>query len=135
MCNNPLSLISFSFQGERSSRLARTFTSFFFIEAEKKMQRVVRAVRSCQDLVEAAMLQHSHWRPTAKIEKMFSHFGRVTSSPSAQEKGLENVTVSEVLIAKEGENAGSWLWCHSSDTVTDAVKHVCCTTCKHDFKN
>ena len=46
------------------------------------------------------------------------------SSP-LQHKGLENVTVAEVLMTKGGEKAGSWLSCCADDTVYDAVKQVC----------
>ncbi|PON93437.1 CBS domain containing protein [Trema orientale] len=86
------------------------------------MQRIVQAVRSCQQLVTAAILEHSHGREATKLEKLFARFGWIT--PSVQEKGLENVTVAEVLMAKGGENTGSWLWCHSDDIVNDAVKNM-----------
>lgn len=88
------------------------------------MQRIVQAVRSCQHVVKAAIFQHSLGRDTPKIEKIFARFGWVIPSPSVQEKGLENVTVAEVLMTKGGENTGSWLWCHSDDIVSDAVKNV-----------
>ncbi|KAF4350130.1 hypothetical protein CsatB_008744 [Cannabis sativa] len=86
------------------------------------MQRIVKAVNSCQQMVKAAILEHSsHGRDRTKIEKIFSRFGW---SLSVQEKGLENVTVAEVLMAKGGENTGSWLCCHSDDIVNDAVKNM-----------
>lgn len=88
------------------------------------MQQIAKAVRSCQEIVNATILQH--WRGTekGKIEKLFSRLGRVTSCSSMQEKGLENVTVAEVLMSKEDEHIGPWLWCHSNDTVQNAVKNV-----------
>ncbi|PON40886.1 CBS domain containing protein [Parasponia andersonii] len=88
------------------------------------MQRIVQAVRSRQQLVKAAILEHSRGRETTKMEKLFARFGWITPSSSVQEKGLENVTVAEVLLAKGGENTGSWLWCHSDDIVNDAVKNM-----------
>ncbi|XP_062097485.1 CBS domain-containing protein CBSX3, mitochondrial-like [Humulus lupulus] len=89
------------------------------------MQRIVQAVNSCQKMVKAAILiEHSHGRDRTKIEKIFSRFGWITPSLSVQEKGLENVTVAEVLMAKGGENTGSWLWCLSDDIVNDAVKNM-----------
>ena len=88
------------------------------------MQRIVHAVRSCQQVVKATILQHSHERETTKMEKILSRFGWIMPSSSVQEKGLENVTVAEVLMTKGGENTGSWLWCHSDDIVSDAIKNV-----------
>ncbi|KHG22722.1 CBS domain-containing CBSX3, mitochondrial -like protein [Gossypium arboreum] len=38
---------------------------------------------------------------------MFSRTGSVET----EEKGLENITVADVLITKGEENVGSWLWC------------------------
>lgn len=48
-----------------------------------------------------------------------------SESEMQQHKGLENMTVEEVLMTKEGEKAGSWLCCRMDDTVYDAVKQVC----------
>nr|KYP64593.1 hypothetical protein KK1_019195 [Cajanus cajan] len=39
-------------------------------------------------------------------------------------KGLENVTVSEVLMTKGEENIGSWLWCRVDDSVINAMKSM-----------
>lgn len=47
-----------------------------------------------------------------------------SSEMQQQHKGLENVTVEEVLMTKEGEKAGSWLCCRMDDTVYDAVKQM-----------
>lgn len=88
------------------------------------MQRIVQAVRSCQEVVKAAKLQHSHGREATNIGKIFSRFGWMTPSSSVQEKGLENVTVAEILMAKGGESTGPWLWCNSNDAVSDAAKNV-----------
>lgn len=90
------------------------------------MQGIVRAVRSCQETLKAATLQHSHGGGASKAVKIFSLFGRVNSSrsPPVQLKGLENVSVAEVLLTKGGEKTGSWLWCHTDDAVIDAVKNV-----------
>ncbi|XP_024032405.1 CBS domain-containing protein CBSX3, mitochondrial-like, partial [Morus notabilis] len=48
----------------------------------------------------------------------------MTPSSSVQEKGLENVTVAEILMAKGGESTGPWLWCNSNDAVSDAAKNM-----------
>ena len=95
------------------------------------MQRIVQAVRSCQEVVKAAILEKSHGRETTKMEKIFSRLGWMSSSsPSVREKGLENVTVADILMGKgeAEESTGSWLWCHSNDIVSDAVKNVIVNT-------
>ena len=91
------------------------------------MLGLVRAVRSCQETLKAATLQHFHGGESSKAVKIYSLLGRVDSSGSrpVQLKGLENVSVAEVLMTKGGEKTGSWLWCRSDDAVIDAVKHVC----------
>ncbi|KAL6207445.1 hypothetical protein ACLB2K_018403 [Fragaria x ananassa] len=76
------------------------------------MQGIVRAVRSCQEILKAAALEHSHSRGIARIEKLSSS-RKWLSSPSL--KGLENVNVEDVLINKS-EETGPWLWCHTDDT-------------------
>ncbi|XP_018821531.1 CBS domain-containing protein CBSX3, mitochondrial-like isoform X2 [Juglans regia] len=89
------------------------------------MQGLVRAVRSCQETIKDANLQHVHGG-ASDLGKIFSRFRRVTFSRSSPEqlKGLENVTVAEVLMTKGGEKTGSWLWCHTDDAVIDAVKNM-----------
>ncbi|XP_021831917.1 CBS domain-containing protein CBSX3, mitochondrial [Prunus avium] len=86
------------------------------------MQGISRAVRSCQEILKAAILQHAQGREIAGIEKIVSSLKWVTSPP-AQQKGLENVTVADVLMTK-GEQTGPWLWCHTNDIVIDAVKNM-----------
>ncbi|WJX35944.1 hypothetical protein P8452_23874 [Trifolium repens] len=41
-----------------------------------------------------------------------------------QLKGLENVTVSEVLMTKGEEKVGSWLWCRADDAVINAMRNM-----------
>ena len=57
---------------------------------------------------------------------MLSRFGCVTSSQTMEmeEKGLENMTVADVLMTKEEENVGSWVSCRINDNVDDAMKNV-----------
>lgn len=62
---------------------------------------------------------NGHGSVTSKMD------GRVTcSSSSMQEKGLENVTVAEVLMTKGDQHTGSWIWCRSNEPVLDAIKNV-----------
>ncbi|GMH04166.1 hypothetical protein Nepgr_006005 [Nepenthes gracilis] len=88
------------------------------------MQGLLRAVRSCQEMVKLAVLQHSPGREAAEIKRLNLRAGSVTSSPSMQHRGLENTTVEDVLMIKGEENVGSWLWCHTYDSVHDAVKQM-----------
>ncbi|CAA7048025.1 unnamed protein product [Microthlaspi erraticum] len=52
-------------------------------------------------------------------------FGCVTSSPPP-EKGLENLTVADVLLTKDtdGGKVDTWISCRTNDTVYDAVKNM-----------
>lgn len=90
------------------------------------MQGMVRGVRTCQKILKGAILKHHHGRYVVEGRKTCSRFGCVTSfSPSLiAEKGLENITVSEVLMTKGDDKVGSWLCCRSDDTAEDAVKNV-----------
>ncbi|XP_010538096.1 PREDICTED: CBS domain-containing protein CBSX3, mitochondrial isoform X2 [Tarenaya hassleriana] len=53
-------------------------------------------------------------------------FGCVTSSPPPlPEKGLENLTVADVLMAKDAVGkVDTWISCRANDTVFDAVKNM-----------
>ncbi|XVE94691.1 hypothetical protein REPUB_Repub02eG0030900 [Reevesia pubescens] len=79
------------------------------------MQGLIRGLRSCEETAKFSILKNSR-------------FGCVTSShPAAmemQEKGLENMTVTDVLMTKGEENVGSWLWCRINDNVDDAMKNM-----------
>lgn len=88
------------------------------------MQGIARAVRSCQETLKNAILKDWQARVTANKDSIFSRFGSVSSSTDIREKGLENVTVSDVLMTKGEEKIGAWLSCQSNDTVYDAVKNV-----------
>ncbi|KAL9231594.1 hypothetical protein vseg_006801 [Gypsophila vaccaria] len=80
------------------------------------MQALFRVVRSCQETAKLAIIRHSLGR---------DRLGCISSlPPSMNHKGLENTTVEDVLMIKEGEKNGSWLWCRSDDTVLAAVKQM-----------
>ncbi|KAJ1384953.1 CBS domain, partial [Sesbania bispinosa] len=83
-------------------------------------------LRLRQNPPRAALFQHFHGNGIFSPNKMSSGFGRVTSSPPApmQQKGLENVTVSEALMTKGEEKVGSWLSCRVDDAVIDAMKNM-----------
>ncbi|XP_052188615.1 CBS domain-containing protein CBSX3, mitochondrial isoform X2 [Diospyros lotus] len=88
------------------------------------MNRIARAVWSCQEYLKQAILKHSLVKDRAEMSRVFTRYGCVTSYPDMQEKGLENTTVADVLMTKGDEKVGSWLWCQSNDTVRDAVKQM-----------
>ncbi|KAF7829660.1 CBS domain-containing protein CBSX3, mitochondrial [Senna tora] len=87
------------------------------------MQGILRGVRLRQNPPRAAILQQIHGNGIINIEGICAGFGCVTSSPAMQQKGLENVTVSDVLMTKGEEKFGSWLWCRVDDAVINAMKN------------
>lgn len=92
------------------------------------MQGIARAIHSCQETLKKAISKDWHARVTANKDSIFSRFGSLSSSTYICEKGLENVTVADVLVTKGEEKTGAWLSCRSNDTVHDAVKNVCLST-------
>ncbi|GLU04458.1 hypothetical protein SLE2022_216030 [Rubroshorea leprosula] len=87
------------------------------------MRGLIRGVRSCWETVRPAIIEQSRGRIAVERKSVFSRFGCATSE-SQQEKGLENVTVAEILMTKGEEQVGSWLWCRINDTVDDAMKNM-----------
>lgn len=89
------------------------------------MQGIGRAVRSCQEMLKFAVLQHQRGRSTTERKTVLSGIECVTTSNRAiEQNGLDNTTVADVLTTKGDERSGSWLWCRTNDTVYDAAKHV-----------
>ncbi|XP_057731769.1 CBS domain-containing protein CBSX3, mitochondrial [Arachis stenosperma] len=89
------------------------------------MLRILRALRLGQTPQRASIFQQCHGNGIISPNKLSSGFGCVTSSPpTMQLKGLENVTVSEVLMTKGQEKIGSWLSCQVDDAVINAMKNM-----------
>ncbi|KAJ9166075.1 hypothetical protein P3X46_020874 [Hevea brasiliensis] len=88
------------------------------------MQGLIRGVRSCQEILTVGIPKHFHWKDIVERQNIFSRFECVISSPPMPEKGLENLTVADVLMTKGEEKTGSWLWCRTNDTVYDAVNNM-----------
>lgn len=82
------------------------------------MQAIVRGTRSCQETYKGAILKHCQGKYSINLRLKC-----LTSSPE-EEKGLENVTVSDVLKSKGEDKVGSWIWCQTDDIVDDAAKNV-----------
>ncbi|KOM51591.1 hypothetical protein LR48_Vigan09g025000 [Vigna angularis] len=81
-------------------------------------------LRLRQNPLRGAIFQQFQGNAISNLNKISSNFGCVTSSPRKEQKGLENVTVSEVLMTKGEENIGSWLWCRTDDAVINAMKNM-----------
>lgn len=82
------------------------------------MQAIFRGMRPCQETLKGAILKHCQGRNNINPGS-----GCVTSSPMG-EKGLENVTVSDVMKSKGEDKFGSWICCRTDDIVDDAAKNV-----------
>lgn len=74
---------------------------------------------------EGPKIQRKLWNQKKWEWKETAGFGCVTSPPPP-EKGLENLTVADVLMIKDtdGGKVDSWISCRTNDTVFDAVKNV-----------
>ncbi|KAF5792496.1 putative CBS domain-containing protein [Helianthus annuus] len=79
------------------------------------MQVIARVIKSCRETFRVPVLQ--------QLQK-YTENASIVKSPLLNLKGLENTTVAEVLMKKEDEDVGSWLWCKSDDTVYDAAKQM-----------
>ncbi|XP_058780736.1 CBS domain-containing protein CBSX3, mitochondrial-like [Vicia villosa] len=88
------------------------------------MQGIYRILKPRCNPRRAAIFQQFHGNGIFNLNKISSGFGFITSSPSMQQKGLENVTVSEVLMTKGEEKVGSWLWCRVDDVVINAMRNM-----------
>lgn len=88
------------------------------------MQGIYRILRPNYYPPRAAIFQQYHGNGIINPNKLSTGFGCVTTSPPMQQKGLENVTVSEVLMTKGEDKYGSWLWCRVDDAVIKAMKNV-----------
>ncbi|BAT77759.1 CBS domain-containing protein CBSX3, mitochondrial-like [Vigna umbellata] len=93
-------------------------------EAEQQMLGLCGILRLRQNPLRGAIFQQFQGNAISNLNKISSNFGCVTSSPRKEQKGLENVTVSEVLMTKGEENIGSWLWCRTDDAVINAMKNM-----------
>ncbi|KAJ0086909.1 hypothetical protein Patl1_09158 [Pistacia atlantica] len=82
------------------------------------MQAIVRGMRPCQETLKGATLKHCQEKYSLRRNNI-----NPGSSPM-EEKGLENVTVSDVLKSKGEEKVGSWIWCRTHDIVDDAAKNM-----------
>ncbi|KAK2660546.1 hypothetical protein Ddye_007079 [Dipteronia dyeriana] len=89
------------------------------------MQGMVRGVLSIQEILRSAILKNCQGRCIVEGKGIYSRIGCVTSSSSSiAEKGLENITVADILMTKGDYKVGSWLWCLTDDNVDDAARNM-----------
>ncbi|CAH9141622.1 unnamed protein product, partial [Cuscuta epithymum] len=86
------------------------------------MQGLLRAARMCHEKLELTILGKSQAKNARQIKGINDI--SVMESPKMQHKGLENTTVSDVLVTKEEHNISSWLSCRIEDTVYNAAKQM-----------
>ncbi|KAF5747124.1 Cystathionine beta-synthase family protein [Tripterygium wilfordii] len=81
-------------------------------------------LRSYQKTFRVPIPKHFLGQLNVERENPLSRCRCVVSSQDMQEKGLENVTVADVLLTKGEENIGSWISCLTNDTIEDAIKNM-----------
>ncbi|XP_023546014.1 CBS domain-containing protein CBSX3, mitochondrial-like isoform X1 [Cucurbita pepo subsp. pepo] len=87
------------------------------------MQAIVRALRSWQETLKIANSQHSCRRETNQVEKILE--GSESRGSSSPLKGLENITVAEIVSRNgDGSIGSSWLSCSADDAAIDTVQNV-----------
>ncbi|KAL2894684.1 CBS domain-containing protein CBSX3 mitochondrial [Bienertia sinuspersici] len=124
-CNLYQSLVIIICVKEKKNLYQYLVLDIFITKKNKKMQSFYRMVRSCHETAKQSNLLHSFGRDPPKLKKIFARLQCVISlPPMANHKGLENTTVAEVLMTREGERVGPWIWCHANVTVQDAVTQM-----------
>lgn len=87
------------------------------------MQGIAKAIGIHGNRLKKAVLQHMSTDNFSWVHLM-TRFQTDLPNPRLPHKGLENITVAEILKVKGDNEAGSVYWCRTSDTVFDAVQHV-----------
>ncbi|XP_022961868.1 CBS domain-containing protein CBSX3, mitochondrial-like isoform X1 [Cucurbita moschata] len=87
------------------------------------MQGIVRAIRSWQETLKIANSHHSCRRETNQVEKILE--GSESRGSSSPLKGLENITVAEIVSRNgDGSIGSSWFSCSADDAAIDTVQNV-----------
>ncbi|KAJ3695306.1 hypothetical protein LUZ60_000683 [Juncus effusus] len=87
------------------------------------MQGVAKALRFHGNRLKHAVLQHMS-TDNLSLVNLISHFQTTSPTSSIAFKGLENITVSEILKTKGKDEAGELYTCRTSDRVYDAVQNM-----------
>ncbi|WOK98780.1 hypothetical protein Cni_G07492 [Canna indica] len=90
------------------------------------MQGVTKALRAHGNRLKHAVLQRLNFTDGFYWPKILTHSDSeiAISNPRIPHKGLENITVSELLKAKGEEEKNSVYWCSATDRVYDAVQNM-----------
>ncbi|KAL0648193.1 hypothetical protein Bca4012_046484 [Brassica carinata] len=96
----------------------------FFLQAQVKMQAVIRSFVSGGNVVRSSLLQHLRVVNPAIQPSVLSTRSESTQPARMEEHGFESTTISDVMNAKGKSADGSWLWCTTDDSVYDAVKSM-----------
>ncbi|XP_022996686.1 CBS domain-containing protein CBSX3, mitochondrial-like isoform X2 [Cucurbita maxima] len=90
---------------------------------DPKMQAIVKALRSWQETLKIANSQHSCRRETNQVEKFLE--GSESRGSSSPLKGMENITVAEIVSRKgDGSIGSSWFSCSADDAAIDTVQNM-----------
>ncbi|XP_078151775.1 CBS domain-containing protein CBSX3, mitochondrial-like [Carex rostrata] len=87
------------------------------------MQGIAKAIGIHGNRLKKAVLQHMSTDNFSWVHLM-TRFQTDLPNPRLPHKGLENITVAEILKVKGKDEAGSVYWCRTSDTVFNAVQHM-----------
>lgn len=88
------------------------------------MQGVAKALRVHGNRLKHAVLQHLNFTDGLGFPSILTRSDSANSTPRIPHKGLENITVSELLKSK-GEDENQVVFsCRTSDGVYDAVQNV-----------
>lgn len=92
------------------------------------MQGVAKAIRIHGNRLKQAVLQHMMSTDNFSWANLITRFQTESHNLILPHKGLENITVAEILKVKGENEAGTVYWCRTSDSVFTAVQNVCCLT-------
>ena len=110
------------YKSRKSFPLLHNSTPCFSHCKRLKMKAFVRGLIARANLEMPKIQRKWAWKESAG-------FGGVTPPPPPPEKGLENLTVADVLLTKDTDGGGggkvdTLISCRTNDTVFDAVKNV-----------
>ncbi|CAL9204544.1 unnamed protein product [Musa hybrid cultivar] len=91
---------------------------------QQVMQGVAKAIQAHGNRLKHAVLQHLRFTDGFYWPNIVTRFETAISTPRIPHKGLENITVYELLKAKGEEEKEAVYWCCTSDTVYDAVQNM-----------
>lgn len=88
------------------------------------MQGVAKALRVHGNRLKHAVLQHLNFTDGLGFPSILTRSDSANSTPRVPHKGLENITVSELLKSKGEDENQEVYCCRTCDGVYDAVQNV-----------